>query len=406
MTMKTAVREFVFWATVLLALPACDRLFGLPELDKPDPGTNLVKGTEPRSSAVFCDIEQERRCATADDIAIGIPLSEAAIALEAGINSAANIGLDYSPEARGRCSDGPEAILFHGPFPTGLQVCVNCGDIIGPGKTYPDALAVCQAQCHDFVFGSPGTDGALKPVVPPSAATIADCALRTRLSTNIDASSCISSACNSIGTPISFLDPRRIAESVDWTDRIGTEIGPFGGDLSRSTTPDGNFSASAVSSQWIRSGGGWMEFSMNRSDRAVTIGLSEIPAGCAAPADCPDTDAGRDNIHFGLAMGPDGFVYVRVRGVFIDNGGFPSWGAYGAGSRFRITVRENLTDLGAPKTATVSFGRVEACPAGQQCPVVPFYTHQTSAAAYPLRIKASFRDTEVVVGSPRVVRIR
>ena len=398
------MREFLTWACVLLALPACSSFeAAIPPADptKPDPGTNLVRGAEPRDRAIFCDIARERRCATASDLQFGIPLADAAVALDAGRNSAGNIALDYSLDARNACGGGPQAIVFHGPYPTGTQVCLNCS-VIGSGAPYPTPLEACRAQCQDLVFGPPAPDGSVRAVVPPSPDTIASCIAGTRVSTNVSAE-CSGILCTRDGSaPLSAIDPRRLAQAVNWVDRIGvaTVAGSPTDLIGRLTEPTGNFDAAAVSAQWINGGNAWVELSLSRTDRAVTFGLSEKPSGA-------ENDPGRDNIHFGLAFGPDGLVYVRVKGLVIAPPGFESWGPYAVGEKFRISVRENPPVLIGLTNATVSFARVPAgCAPGADCPIVPFYTHETASAEYPMRVKVSFRDRDVLVGDTRMVYIR
>src|SRR5438477_8708957 len=84
-----------FWALVLLVLPNCT--FSPGGLG---PTNNLYTGSAPHSSAIFCDIEKGRHCATDADKAVGIRLASAAEALVAGQTS--SIGLDDSPAALAR----------------------------------------------------------------------------------------------------------------------------------------------------------------------------------------------------------------------------------------------------------------------------------------------------------------
>src|SRR5688572_28787363 len=107
-----------FWALVLLILPNCS--FDPSGLG---PALNLDKGPLPHTSAIMCDIEKfqgpTRRCATPTDLAMRIPLANAAEALATGEASA--IGLDFSPEAQAACGTGiPQAIDFQGSFPDGF----------------------------------------------------------------------------------------------------------------------------------------------------------------------------------------------------------------------------------------------------------------------------------------------
>ena len=116
-------------ALAFLAFPGCTGF---------DAGAvNLTRGHPPHSSAIFCDIEDKsvpRHCATPEEVAIGVPIAGAAVALVRLQSS--NIGLDYSPEAMAGfgCAVSPPqpvAVTFLGRFPDGLPVCLNCGEVIG-----------------------------------------------------------------------------------------------------------------------------------------------------------------------------------------------------------------------------------------------------------------------------------
>src|SRR5436190_146 len=139
-----------FLPLALLALPNC-------ALD--DSGTcttcsppHLNPGALPHTSAIMCDIEKyqgaTRRCATPQDLAMGIPLTMAAEALVSGQSS--NVALDYSPAAEVACGAGhPQAIDLQGAFPDGFAVCLNCGGVIP--TLHADATAVCVAACQYLV---------------------------------------------------------------------------------------------------------------------------------------------------------------------------------------------------------------------------------------------------------------
>src|SRR5262245_41015916 len=107
----------------LLALPDCttrydDFVVGGPRIPPPriPPGTTLVP----------CDLHlnpDEPTCAMPDDLMNGVRLAEAAIALVQG-DKYKFIGIDDSPQTS-QCATGPEAIVFQGEYPAGLQVCVD-----------------------------------------------------------------------------------------------------------------------------------------------------------------------------------------------------------------------------------------------------------------------------------------
>src|SRR5262249_14729103 len=138
-SMLHRLRTGWFWPLVLLALPNCTfQVGGLGPLP------NLNPGPLPHTSAIMCDIEKfqgtPRRCATAADLANGIRLEDAAVALVSG--QRANVGLDFSAAAAAHCGAGnAEAIDFQGSFPDGFAVCLNCGAAIP--AFHADATAVC-----------------------------------------------------------------------------------------------------------------------------------------------------------------------------------------------------------------------------------------------------------------------
>src|SRR5437899_2991869 len=215
-TLKVGWSIAWLWIVVLLVLPNCS----FHPAFVGGPGDNLDTGPEPRSSAIFCDIEMVlgRHCASATEKAMGIRLAEAALALNTGQSS--NIALDDSPTALASCSGEPQAIVFRDAFPDGTLTCLNCGSVIGT-TSYPDVNAACVARCEDF-FGVPNEDGSLTPDNPPDPSVATFCAAHAHASTNFPLDSCFEDACTSGGTPnAGFADPRRVPEPVVWQDLIG-----------------------------------------------------------------------------------------------------------------------------------------------------------------------------------------
>lgn len=384
------------WVLVLLTLPNCV----LPSQFRGGGlGPNLDPGSEPLSGAIFCDIEDVlgRRCATATDLATGVRLAAAAVALATGQTS--NIGIDESPDARARCGGEPEAVLFRGPFPEGYSVCVNCLEIIP--SVYPDANMVCAVQCFDF-FGTVQEDGTFVPQNPPDPLTIDFCASRARVSTNAPLDGCFADACTAAGTLLpGFVDPRRISEPVVWADLIG--VTADANNLTRTAPTTTFFDAGAGSYQWIWRGDAYLEFSPNEDTLSHVAGLSTVPLGCTDPAACPDTDPSLADIGFSISMNYDDYFYVIESGVLITTGpGLNgSFGMYDPGDRFRINVRDN-----SDNTATITYSKLSGpCLPGAPCPETVFYT-AAGLAQYPLRINASFREVGATLGDVRVVRIR
>jgi hypothetical protein len=353
-------------------------------------GQNLQPGDQPRNSVVFCDIERVlgRHCATDTDLAVGVPLSRAAVDLVRRNSSV--IGLDYSPEALGRCGGGPEAVRFQCPFPNGCPVCVNCLDAIGPSPVpYPDANAVCAAHCTDIF--RPGL-----PEVPPDPLVAAFCAERSRASTNAPIDDCQGGACTAAGSLRSdYDDPRRRPEPVRWRDGVGVATsGIFDNFLTKTGPGTGTFDSGAASVQAITRGDGYVEFTAGQPDTARACGLSLGDTG-------PDTDPTLAGIGFAVRLSPAGDVFIHENGVELV-GGNPdgSFATYAANDRIRVSVTDNHDG-----TATIGYSLIPAlCGAGPLCPEVPLRT--AGPAGYPFRVDASLRTPGAVLDDVRVVRIK
>ena len=389
--MRTSKRSGVSWSNAgwvcllaFLALPNCS--FDASGLAGPPP--NFDPGASPTSSVIFCDIEQERRCATSDDLASGIRLSAAAVALNVGASGV--IGIDESPEARSHCGGEPEAVVFHDAFPNGLATCLNCGVI---GTTYPTVTDACVKKCDDVL--APG-------VSPPEPTTEAFCQAHARASTNLTAAApdmCFAGACTDGGLPAdAFVDPRRNPEPITFVDLIGVSV--IANNVTRTAATTTNFDAGAASEQWITRGDAYLEFSADEANLSHVSGLAEIPAGCPPP--CPDVDPSLADIDFSVSLNFDGRFYVIESGVLTMGPGLNgSFGTYAAGERFRVSLHDN-----SDGTATVSYSRLTGpCVPGMPCPEVVFHT-STALAHYPVRGDVSFREVGATTADVDVVRIR
>ena len=389
-SLEAGLRRFTsgwwFWAVVLLALPNCT--FDSSGTGAP---SHVTRGDLPHSSAVMCDIRKFQpivRCASPQDLEVGIPFAQAAEALVSGRTS--NVGLDYSEAAQAVCGAGnPEAIDFFGAFPEGSVVCLNCGVI---GTAHADATAVCIAECQDLVERG---DGPLPPDV------LSFCTATARPSTHFPATGCFENACTTGGTlRADFADPRRIPEPVVWRDKIGTAaVGSNLTQTSPSTMGD-VFAAGAVSEQWIQFGDGYVEFEASENDLSHVIGFAEVPAACAFP--CTDSDPGYADVDFALSLNADGRVYIIESGSLLmgpDLNG--SFGTYAAGERFRVRVVDSLDG-----TATVRYTRiVGACVPGELCNESLVFQHVTPTAAYPVRVAAAFREQNATLATVNIVRL-
>jgi len=374
-----------FWVSVLLVLPNCSFQVSTGA------GPNLQKGSPPRSSAIFCEIEKERKCVSQlsdAERAMAIRLRAAAVKLITGEDSF--IGLDESPEALARCGGTePEAVIYYGPFPKGYTSCVNCGEVVGT-TTYPDANAACVAQCLDF-FGSVAADGTIIPNNPPKPADQTYCQAHARVATNAPSDRCFANACMLEGAEDpNFADPRRIPEPVEWADFIGTTAS--GSDLTKTTPTNPTPNAGAASTQRMTMGDGYVEFSASTNTRTHVVGLATHPQGCTT---CQDTDPTFADINYAIGLGSDGRMYVLQSGALIvgpgANGSFRN---YAAGDRFRVSVRDK-----SDGTATVTYSRIVN--GGEEL----IYT-SPAVARYPFRVDAAFADLGATVNDVRIVRIQ
>jgi hypothetical protein len=372
-----------FWVVVLLVLPNC-------AIERE--GTRdviLDRGAPPHTSAVMCDIEANvsRRCATADDLANGVRLGAAAIALNVGDSS--HIGLDDSAEAVARCG-GPEAIVFDGPFPEGSAVCLNCS-VIGPSPSpHPNADAVCVAQCRDSFDGT-----------SDEARTF--CESHARASTNFPEDRCFTDACVPGGGMLlpGFADPRRIPEPVEWGGWVG--VSATGGTLMRTApttgTDDAAFNAGATSNQWIRRGDAYVEFSAGEGGIPHIIGFSAVPDGCTRLEDCPISAPGLRDVEFTISLNSDNNVWILENGNTTQIG--PIMG-YLPGQRFRVTLTDTVD---SPRGITYDQ-IIGTCTPGVPClktPVIPEI--RIGLPRYPVRVFALFREAGATLTDVRIVHI-
>ena len=385
-----------FWLVVLLVLPNCS-------LDRRGigSGTNLYPGSTPRSSVIFCDIERNagRHCASPEELATGIPLTAAAVALVTGQSS--NIGIDKSADALTRCPDG-EAVTFQGPFPRGTNACLNC-NVIEPGSPpptplYADVNVACVKKCED-VFSPDG------PVVPAPAAVVTFCEAHARASTNFPINGCFEDACTTDGAlRADFVDPRRNPEAVVWADLIG--VSAAANSLTRTAvttgggTADFNAGASTAQDQWAYRGDTYVEFSASEIDKSHVIGLT---TGCASLPCPPDADPSLSDIAFSISLNSDGRFYILEGGAVVAGPDLnTSWGTYSVGQRFRVTAKQN-----ADGTASIAYSRIiGVCTAGSPCAETVFNQHVGPGVSYPLRVDASFREQGATLSDVRIVRIK
>jgi hypothetical protein len=349
---------------VLLALPNCS-------VDATGTGpAPFDPGPSPRTEAVMCDIPTvpapgASECATAAEVGIGISMKSAAVALAQ--TQSGSLALDFSPAALAACGGLPKKTQFHGPYPDGLTVCLNCGAQIP--STYFDPHEVCVAKCMDLTLDSQ---------YEPDGGVEAFCEANARVSTNIR-NVCFTNACSNGGTPLMpFDDPRRPQEKIQWIHLLGTAVAA-GPDLSKiGGLDDGTLDSGAASSQAISHGDAWIEFEVTENDKSHVIGVRTTTG--------PDTDPSPADIAFALSLNVDGYVYVLENGASYVS---PPIEPYVPQTRFRIKVTDNYDG-----TASISYWRLNGpCAVGTICNETQLATQtQQPGPAYPLRISTSFRE--------------
>ncbi len=365
----------------LLLLPGCSLPHGVI--------TNVNRGATPRSSAVFCDIENEsvpRHCATPDELLPGVAvrLSEAAIDLVDHHSS--NVVLDDTPGVVSACGGVPEVITYRCAFPDGCPVCLNFSVI---GTTYADGNAVCSADCLDLNGSPPGH--------PPSSTVSLFCGFTQHagISTNSDPAY-TANACRVAGTfpAPGFSDPRRVPEPVVWTSPRGLDLSVdvSGSVLSRTeANTTGTFDAGASSgpTQLITHGAGFVEFTVPQANLALALGLA---AGTP-----PDGDGSLGDITYAISLTATGQINIAENGTpLAPNPAAPtalSWGTYTAGDRFRVAV-----SLQADGSARASYSHNGV--------VLPTATRSMLRAPYPFRVDTSLKDQGASVTNVGLVRLR
>ena len=376
-----------FWPLVLLALPDCSTLADA------DP---WPRGSEPKTSAVMCDIPKPftTQCADPSELGVNVSTTQAAVALATGQSSVNNLALDYANQ----CRDGlPMRTEFFGPYPEGFQACLNCGDQIP--APFPDGNAVCVAQCKELLASDGEPD-------PPEGID-AFCQGNAHVSTNFDKTMCFHGVCTRDGVALAFNDRRRDPELVKWIVIVpddGTEASD--NNLTRikpttDTNSDAGFDAGSEAMQVIEKGDAWIEFAAgdapDETSLSHVLGVSNCPSPCDTNNPPPDTDRSLNDIQFMISLNKDGFVYVIENPGLIIHGPFDP--SYDTGELFRVKIVDNHDGT----TATISYQR--SCTPNTSCDGHEFFT-SVSPATYPLRIDTSFREQNASLVNVTVVRIQ
>jgi hypothetical protein len=375
-----------FWPLALLTLPTCGLIYNFDASGPPRP-PSFDPGDPPVTGAIMCDIPKVvfgSDCLDDNtDPSEGMSLARAAIALNLGETNP--IVLDFSPAATAPCDGKPRKIAFHGPFPDGLTVCLNCSQQIP--TTFSGPLEACVAKCKDLIRAEQEmTD----------ADVDAFCVLNTRLSTNFD-TTCFEGFCTIGGTPIPNLaDPRRTPEPLKWTDLIHTMAAGSTLSFPDSGPPPADFSAGAASEQLITTGDAWVEVAAGELGVSHVVGLR---TSCNDVDTCPDMDGTLADIPLSLSLNFDNAVYVIEKGNVLA-GPLPD---YTPGERFRIHVVDHNNG-----TADISFSRLRApCLPNQDCDDPVFYTYPVGTGPnYPLRVDATFREPNASLTGVTIMRIK
>jgi hypothetical protein len=328
-----------------------------------EPSGQVYGGANPKSGAVFCDIEMERHCSTASDRMNGIDIARP---FEEGfwVNRSSNIGLDKSPAALQRCGGEWEAVVFKCRFPEGCgPVCLNCGVLGTPD--YQDVRQACVTHCKFQDFGSD-----------------AFCETPGRVRAASGSNMCFNGACTTSGMAnMDWVDPRKITPTPTATPptptpppafwKTGENVqvsGPTSNTIRKVSGAVDTWDAASSSNGLLMSGDGWVEFSVGANTRFAICGLA-IGADSTSPATI--------DIDFGVFLRGDGMLFVWHLGVE-DPGLAPI--PFQVGDTIRVEV------VGGNQ---VRYSRNGA----------PFYMH-AAAIAYPIRVDASlYRHDATVEGA-------
>lgn len=370
---------------VLVALPNC----AFPQYELAEEAEAFDPGPLPQTSAIMCDIPKVPapdfvECATDEEENEFKSLEYGAIGLAQG--ESFSIALDYSDDARSKCDGHPKKVAFHGPFPGGTQLCLNCTAQI-PG-TYVDGNAACVAKCVDLVH----QDG-----IEPAEGAQSYCEAKAKVSTNFNKDVCYPGACVNAGTPLlPFDDPRRHQEPVVWS----IDPNGFAESVDNSVgKPDGapepvneKFDSGAASKQTIESGDAWIEFEAKEADmKSHVLGVASDTVSVE--------NLVIENIAFALSLNrDDNNVYVLQNGI--PTPGAPV-GKYMPEKRFRVEITDNHDH-----TASISYVRLdEACEIGTPCKKTTLAVSQ-GTVPYPLRVFAMFRERSAQLTNVTMVYIK
>jgi hypothetical protein len=284
------------WTQAALRAAAVPLALALPACTFPASDGQFGLGDPPRTSAVFCDIEADRHCSSADERLIGIDLARAN---EDGFwaGKSSRVGLDYSPQALAACGGQPQAVLYQDAFPNGTPVCVN--------PDHPGSLATAHQICKEFCFDQGWID---------TQGNAYGCNFIAWHSRGAEAP--FAGACTDAGTlRPDFQDPRRVrpSNSVTWTAVVGVSVA--GSDLTKIAAA-GWGNAGAVSTRQLAAGDGAVLVTASETNTLRIFGLGN-----------GNTNASFEDVEFGLVLTQAGTLLVcepgnncaRVAGPYQTN---------------------------------------------------------------------------------------
>jgi hypothetical protein len=357
--------------------------------------SNVQYGDGVPDDAVFCEVEKRDvapGCATAVEVSMGRYRTQGALDLVLGQRSP--LVLDGGQEQLEACGGQPLVTTYESAAPDGEAICLD-GDTAFLAPTQPSVAAVCFNRCLDIHRVDPDD-------IPDDMREFCGQHARPAVNMPLVAGSAFTfaGACSDGKLRADFADPRKRPTPVAWTNLSGVEVVPPGNTLRR-TAPDSpeaeGFNAGATATQIVTHGDAYVEFTATELGQAKLLGFSQGRL---------DGDATKDDVDFGIRLGAAGAVLLSEYGNLVyrvpptpeDPDGDVVFGAYVAGSRFRIRLTEQPSG-GALVTYEQILG---ACNPDTTCPAMPLRS-PSGPVAYPFRIDTSLKEMGAALTDVRVV---
>lgn len=355
-TLKTTLAVALTAPPFLLLLVGCS-------FEGSAPPRFFFDGDRSQTTAIFCDVERGRQCATPEDIAAGFDITRPDEALWGGRSNM--FAIDYSDKARQKCDGAPQKVLFEGPYPEGNAVCLS-PDRFGEGNDsngilrYPDTFTACRAWCQEH-----SKNGSLGPWIDGdgnyySCNDISFPSHRAWESPFADA--CLESG---MLRP-DFQDPRKLPNShpIVWADKVNVQTEDLLNNSLRKTSATVGYDAGAASSTAIAPGGSAVfEFTATETSTERTAGFARgLP---------PDTDPTEIDIAYAVQLRGNGELAVTESLAPVYTG------TYATGDRIRLALIQ---------------GVVRYFKNG-----VLLYVSQLPVGNTPLRVSVSLRDEKATI---------